>query len=469
MSKLEFSADLNALAPGEIQAPSFHQLYRQTLAACTTIVEGIEMANFLAPYHTIQSLYASRGEAVPAAMLPRAEILAEPAYENEDGEEIAAILHVPAWSGGFPVPRILSTFGSVYPGLNIANITIAQNGEVERRRQTERTIQNRSELIKNSLLAKLPHDIIDTMNQAEFQPGQTHLSQMDIRQTMSWAMDRFGDVPSEDVAKATRLVYKFFRVSDLVNADALDIAITKRQAILATLKPDARPTFFLIRPDLDKAGRGHPAFEDLVKFHYTTTAVEDMSFTTLRAAIRAKYNNLVALHNAAIAIWASKQHDGSAALTNPAVTNANRKAGGGASNSGGGGTGGSNSGGGGTNGANECQNHLLGRICGLHYTCRTTYPHDAKRLGICKTFGPASDKAKLFDSMPAEQQKSVRAAKEAKDNFKKGNHNRQQQPRDFSKGGTIASAPASFNRRHNGRASANAASADDDVISSDED
>ena len=60
------------------------------------------------------------------------------------------ILHVPAWPGGLPVPRALSTFQTVYPGLNIANITIAQNGEVERRRHTEKIIQNRNELIKSS-------------------------------------------------------------------------------------------------------------------------------------------------------------------------------------------------------------------------------------------------------------------------------------------------------------------------------
>ena len=197
MSKLDFSVDLNAkLQPGELQAPAFHRLYRQVLAACTTIVEGIEMIPYLAPFPTIQSSYASRGEPVPANMLPRAEILFEPADVDEDGNDIAEIPHVPAWQGGLPVPRILSTFASVYLGLNIANITIAQNGEVERRRQTERIIQTRNELIKSSFSAKLPQNVIDAMNQAEFQPGQIHISQMDTRQTMYWAMQRFGGVPS---------------------------------------------------------------------------------------------------------------------------------------------------------------------------------------------------------------------------------------------------------------------------------
>ena len=420
------------------------------------------MVDYLAPFATIQSLYASRGEPVPANMLPRAEIIAEPAHQDANGNEIAAIDHVPAWHGGLPVPRVLSTFATVYPNLNIANITIAQNGEVERRRQMEKTIQNRNELIKHSFLAKLPLDVMDTMHQAEFQPGHMHISQMDIRQTMSWAMDRFGGVPTEDVTKATQLVYKFFTVSDLINADSLDIAITKRQAILATLKPDARPTYFLIRPELDNAGRGHPAYADLIKFHYTTTAVDDMSFTTFRAAVRAKYNDLVALHYGAIVIWSAKQHDnGSASLAKTDVPNTHRKqAGGGPSISGGGAA--SNK---------ECHNWMTGQECSDFCKTSGRRTHTPSCKGMCASLKAALEDSRTFNSMSNGDKTAARAAHQRgkeKGQPQGKNPNNRQQPRDSGKGGTIASAPASTNRRY-GRASANAASADDDVVSSDED
>ena len=449
MSKIEFSVDLNGkLVPGELQATLFHQLHRQAMAQCTTIIEGIDTIGYLAPFAMIQAYYASRGEAVPPAMQPRAEVLAEPADEDNDIEEI---LHVPAWPGGLPVPRVLSTFGSVYPALNIANITIAQNAEVQRRRDAEKVIQNRNEQIKMAFLSKLPREIIDTMQQAEFELGQLHISQMDVRQTMAWAMNRFGGVPSEDVSKATLLVHKPFSVNDLINADSLDIAMAKRLAILSTLEENARPTFFMIRPKIDNAGRGHPAYGDLIKYHYNTTVVANMSFNTLRIAVRAKYNDLIALYTEAIVVWTEKNDNASASLAKAHVPTTNRKQAGGGANTNGG-----------SAGTNECREHLLGRNCGPHAACRGSYPHDTQRHGSCKTFINASDKAKLFDSMPADQQKAVRAAaKEAKEgNNKKGSN--------LNKGGTIASAPASNNRRYNGRANATS-SADDDVVSSEED
>ena len=302
-----------------------------------------------------------------------------------------------------------------------------------------------------AFLSKLPREIIDTMQQAEFELGQLHISQMDVRQTMAWAMNRFGGVPSEDVSKATLLVHKPFSVNDLINADSLDIAMAKRLAILSTLEENARPTFFMIRPKIDNAGRGHPAYGDLIKYHYNTTVVANMSFNTLRIAVRAQYNNLVALHTEDIVIWTSKHDNGSASLAKSHVPTTNRKQAGGGANT----TGGSA-------GTNECRDHLLGRNCGPHATCRGSYPHDIQRHGTCKTFINASDKAKLFDSMPADQQKAVRAAaKEAKEgnNKKSGN---------IYHKGTIASAPASNNRRYNGRANATA-SVDDDVVSDEED
>ena len=300
-----------------------------------------------------------------------------------------------------------------------------------------------------AFLSKLPREIIDTMQQAEFELGQLHISQMDVRQTMAWAMNRFGGVPSEDVSKATLLVHKPFPVNDLINADSLDIAMAKRLAILSTLEPNARPTFFMIRPKIDNAGRGHPAYGDLIKYHYNTTAVANMSFNTLRIAVRAKYNDLIALHTDAIVVWTTKNDNASASS---ASTTTNRKQAGGGANTNGG-----------SAGTNECREHLLGRNCGPHAACRGSYPHDTQRHGSCKTFINASDKAKLFDTMPADQQKAVRAAaKEAKEgnNKKIGNI--------YQKSGTIASAPASNNRRYNGRANATS-SADDDVVSSEED
>ena len=89
MSKIEFSVDLNGkLVPGELQATLFHQLHRQVMAQCTTIIEGIDTIGYLAPFAMIQAYYASRGEAVPPAMQPRVEVLAQPADEDNDIEEI---------------------------------------------------------------------------------------------------------------------------------------------------------------------------------------------------------------------------------------------------------------------------------------------------------------------------------------------------------------------------------------------
>ena len=449
MSKIELSADLNAkLAPGELQAPLFHILYRQTMSHCTAIVEGIETVGYFATFPVIQSYYASRGEAVPDNMLPRAEILAEPADEDNDIEEI---LHVPAWNGGLPVPRSLSTFQSVYPALNIANMTIAQNGEIERRRHAEKIIQVRNESIKNSFLSKLPHDVMDTMHQADFEPGQLHISHMDVRQTMAWAMTRFGGVPSEDVSKATLLVHKHFSVSDLVNANSLDIAITKRQAILSTLKVDARPSFFLIRPLLDLAGREHPAYVDLIKYHYTSTTVEDMSFNTLRTAVRSKYNDLVALHTGAITIWSSKQPDNSMAATTVknAASNVKQAA--------------NNPVQAPKGKLNECHSWITGLECSDR--CKSRLAHSPSCKGMCSSLKNAVINSRTFNSM-SEADKT--AARSAEQNMRRQGTTKPQgkQLRGFVKnGGTIASAPI---RRTNGRATASAAT-EDDVVSSDED
>ena len=453
MSKIELSADLNAkLAPGELQAPLFHILYRQTMSYCTAIVEGIETVGYFAPFPVIQSYYASRGEAVPVNMLPRAEILAEPADEDNN---IAEIIHVPAWDGGLPVPRSLSTFQSVYPALNIANMTIAQNGEIERRRHAEKIIQVRNELIKSSFLAKLPHDVMDTMHQADFEPGQLHISHMDVRQTMAWAMTRFGGVPSEDVSKATLLVHKHFSASDLVNANSLDIAITKRQAILSTLKADARPSFFLIRPLLDLAGREHPAYVDLIKYHYTSTTVEDMSFNTLRTVVRSKYNDLVALHTGAITIWSSKQPDNSmaASTVKQAAGNVKQAAGNPVHASKG--------------KPNECHNWITGQECSDRCKSFGRYAHSPACKGMCASLKQAVINNRTFNSMSEADQTAARSAEQNIRGQGKTKPHGKQPPRAFVKnGGTIASAPVP--RRTNGRANASVAS-EDDVVSSDED
>ena len=89
---------------------------------------------------------------------------------------------------------------------------------------------------------------------------------------------------------------------------------------------------------------------------------------------------------------------------------------------------------------------------------------------MCASLKTALDNSRTFNSMSDEDKTAAenqRKQERSKGNGKPQGKNPNTRQQNFSKGGTIAADPASNNRRNNGRA--NTASADDDVVSSEED
>lgn len=460
MSFSSFTTNLNDTSDKVSNAVKIHQLDNEYHAKTLGPLSAFQMAPYFSKdFGTLTRFYASYDPPIIASPeeQPRAAVEFVPEVIADAANGIVGVPAVQArraWIGGLPIPNEVPSAATMFPNVAAHQVTTQQYNAVTAAVTKTKTITERDTAVKDRLMEALPTAYITSLQTAEMGPG--HITTMSAVQLLRAALQNFGTIYPHEIPGVISSITAPFTSADLMSSESLHLALVKRQQKQEIIPAAARPPYYQLMPLIHNAFGTHPTGTDLINKHFEGTPVLEQTIPTLVTVVDLHYTNLIAKHAVAIDKWfltATAASTIKHAAGNPAASSAAPAK------------------------SNECHRWMTGQQCSDYCKTSGKLTHTPSCKGMCSSLKVALADSRTFHSMSTEDKTAARAAENQKKQDRSKvygkpqgkNPNNSKQPRDFGKGGTIAAAPASNNRRNYGRASANATSADDDVISSDED